>query len=239
MGSSRFPGKPLAPLLGRPMIEHVYRRTAMSETLSGVLVATCDAAIRDAVEAFGGVAIMTSDHHERASDRIAEAMDGLEADVVVMVQGDEPMVHPHMINTAARALGENPDIGCVNLFKRIETEADFESPNTIKVVMDGEGRALFFSRRPIPDRPNGDFTAIAAYKQVCIMPFRRDALKTFAALAPTPLEIAESVDMLRFLEHGHPVHMAETSFDTQAVDTPEDLARVGALMSDDPLLRNY
>ena len=239
MGSSRFPGKPLAPLMGRPMIEHVYKRTAMSETLSGVHVATCDEAIREAVEAFGGIAIMTSDRHERASDRIAEAMDSLEADVVVMVQGDEPMVHPRMIDTAARALGENLNIGCVNLFRRIETEADFNNPNTIKVVMDGEGRALFFSRRPIPDRPNGDFTAIAAYKQVCIMPFRRDALKTFAALAPTPLEIAESVDMMRFLEHGYAVHMAETSFDTQAVDTPEELARVEALMSDDPLLKNY
>jgi 3-deoxy-manno-octulosonate cytidylyltransferase (CMP-KDO synthetase) len=239
MGSSRFPGKPLAPLSGRPMIEHVYRRTAMSETLSGVRVATCDEEIREAVEAFGGAAIMTSDRHERASDRVAEAMDGLEADVVVMVQGDEPMVHPHMIDTAARALAEDPKIVCVNLFKRIETEADFENPNTIKVVMDGEGRALYFSRRPIPDRPSGDFAAITAYKQVCIMPFRGDALKTFAALSPTPLEIAESVDMMRFLEHGYPVHMVETSFETQAVDTPEDLARVEALMGDDPLLDSY
>ena len=239
MGSSRFPGKPLASLLERSMIEHVYRRTALSALLDAVYVATCDDAIREAVEAFGGHAIMTSDHHERASDRVAEAMTEVNAAVFVMVQGDEPMVHPDMIDEAVLPMKRHPDIQCVNLMKRIEHEDEFENRNTIKVVTGGEGRALFFSRQPIPDRPNGDFAAIVAYKQVCIMPFRSAALKTFAALAPTPLEVAESVDMMRFLEHGYPVHMVETSFDTQAVDTPEDLARVEALMSDDPLLAKY
>ena len=221
------------------MVEHVYRRTTLAGTLDAVYVATCDTEISRAVEAFGGRAIMTSDHHERASDRVAEVMNDVNADIFVMVQGDEPMVHPDMIDEAVLPMNQHADIQCVNLMKRIESEDEFENRNTIKVVTDAEGRALYFSRQPIPDRPKGDFAAITAHKQVCIMPFRRDALRTFAALAPTPLEIAESVDMMRFLEHGHPVHMVETAFDTQAVDTAADLARVEALMRDDPLLAEY
>ncbi len=239
MGSSRFPGKPLAPILGRPMIEHVYKRTALSPVLDGVYMATCDEAIMKATEAFGGQAIMTADTHERASDRTAEAVAGLDADVVVMVQGDEPMLHPDMIGEAVAPFDSEPDIPCINLSKRIETEADFQNPGTIKVVTDLQGNALYMSRQPIPSAPGGDFSKVTAMKQVCIMPFRREALLNFAALEPTPLEIAESVDMMRFLEHGVPVRMVETKFDTQAVDTPEDLARVEKLMLGDPLTETY
>lgn len=235
MGSSRFPGKPLASLLGRPMVEHVYRRTALACGLDAVVVATCDAEIAAAVEGFGGRAVMTSAAHERASDRVAEAAPSLAADVIVMVQGDEPMVRPEMIEQALAPMRRDRAIGCVNLMKRIASIPEFDSRNTIKVVMDVRGRALYFSRQPIPDRPRGDFAAIAAYKQVCVIPFHKDALAAFAALAPTPLEVAESVDMMRFLEHGVAVHMVETEIDTYAVDTPEDLARVALLMRDDPL----
>ena len=239
MGSSRFPGKPLAPILGRPMIEHVYKRTAMSPALDGVYVATCDDEIITASQAFGGQGIMTFDTHERASDRTAEAVAELDADVVVMVQGDEPMLHPDMIGEAVAPYETEPDIPCINLTKRIKTEANFLNPGTIKVVADLNGDALYMSRQPIPSSPGGSFSAITAKKQVCIIPFRRDALLKFAALEPTPLEIAESVDMMRFLEHDVPVRMVDTKFDTQAVDTPEDLARVEALMRDDPLTETY
>ena len=239
MGSSRFPGKPLAPILGRPMIEHVYKRTALSPALDGVYMATCDEEIMAATEAFGGQAIMTANTHERASDRTAEAVANLDADVVVMVQGDEPMLHPDMIGESVAPYETEPDIPCVNLTKRIENEEDFLNPGTIKVVTDLKDNALYMSRQPIPSTPGGDFSAITAKKQVCIMPFRREALLKFAALEPTPLEVAESVDMMRFLEHGIPVRMVDTQFDTQAVDTPEELTRVEDMMRSDPLSETY
>jgi 3-deoxy-manno-octulosonate cytidylyltransferase (CMP-KDO synthetase) len=239
MGSSRFPGKPLAPILGRPMIEHVYRRTAMSAALDDVFVATCDEEIKHAVENFGGKAVMTSASHERASDRIAEAARNSNADVVVLVQGDEPMTMPGMIDAAVAPFMEDANVHCVNLTKRISNETDFLDPNTIKVVMDKNCDALFMSRQPIPTRPKGDFSIIRAFKQVCIIPFRKEALRRYSALEPTPLEIAESIDMMRFLEHSIPVRMIETDFDSQAVDTPEDLNRVEELMRQDPLTSTY
>ena len=239
MGSSRFPGKPLAPILGRPMIEHVYRRTALCGDLAEVFIATCDGEIMDAVDAFGGKAVMTSDKHERASDRIAEAMTATDADVIVMVQGDEPMVHPEMISEAVAPMRGDGTVQCVNLTKRITSEEEFLNPNTIKVVMALDGRALYMSRQPIPDRPKNDFSAIRAYKQVCIMPFRRGALERFATLPPTPLEVAESIDMMRFPENGDTVHMVETNHSSFAVDTPGDLARVENLMRDDRLVAEY
>ena len=239
MGSSRFPGKPIAPLLGRPMIEHVYKRTAMSKALTDVFVATCDEEIKSAVEGFGGRAVMTADTHERASDRIAEAAQNLDADIVVLVQGDEPMTVAAMIDAAVAPFADDDSIQCVNLTKRIDNESDFVDPNTIKVIMDQNNDALFMSRQPVPTRPGGDFSMIRAYKQVCIIPFRLEALNRYTELAPTPMEIAESVDMMRFLENGIPVRMVETEYDSQAVDTPNDLARVEKLMMDDPLCKTY
>jgi len=239
MGSSRFPGKPLALLGGIPMIEHVYRRTAMCKALSAVYVATCDEEIYNAVRKFGGKAIMTSDRHERASERIAEAMQSVPGDIVVMVQGDEPMVTPSMIDQALAPMLRDETINCVNLTKRIDDESEFLNPNTIKVVIGKNGQALYMSRQPIPDRQKRAFSEIVAYKQVCIMPFRRKSLEHFVGLAPTPLEIAESIDMLRFIENGVPVHLIETDIATQAVDTASDLALVEKLMRTDPLIRTY
>jgi 3-deoxy-manno-octulosonate cytidylyltransferase (CMP-KDO synthetase) len=239
MGSSRFPGKPLAPILGRPMIEHVYKRAAMSSTLDDVFVATCDEEIKSAVESFGGKAVMTANTHERASDRIAEAAENSGADIVVLIQGDEPMTVPEMIDAAVTPIKSDENIQCINLTKRINNEADFADPNTIKVVMDRHNDALFMSRQPIPSRPKGDFSTIQAFKQVCIIPFRKEVLRRYAALRPMPLEIAESIDMMRFLEHGLPIRMVETDIDSQSVDTPEDLARVEELMRRDPLTATY
>ncbi len=236
MGSSRFPGKPLAPLLGRPMIEHVHRRVAMCGLLDAVYVATCDNEIRDAVEGYGGRALMTADTHERASDRIAEAAATIAADIVVMVQGDEPMTTPVMVEHALRPMIADPSIGCVNLIKQIVSDEEFNDRNCIKVVRNELGEALYFSRQPIPYPSLLGFGAVPAYKQVCIIPFRREVLFAYARLAPTPAERAESVDMLRFLEHGHKVHLVETDATSCAVDTPADLARVEALMREDPLV---
>lgn len=239
MGSSRFPGKPLAPLLGRTMLEHVYQRVAMSQSLSATYIATCDEEIRQAAAAFGAPVIMTADRHERASDRIAEAAAHTDADLIVMVQGDEPMTYPAMIDAAIAPFRNNSSLECVNLTKRIDDEADFRSPNTIKVVMDQQGNALYMTRQPVPTLAPDGFGATAAYKQVCIIPFTRTCLIEYSRLPPTPLEKLESIDMLRLLEHGRRVRMVETSHDTQAVDTKADLARVAELMTNDPLLAHY
>jgi 3-deoxy-manno-octulosonate cytidylyltransferase (CMP-KDO synthetase) len=240
MGSSRFPGKPLAPILGRPMIEHVYRRTAMCSVLDDVFVATCDQEIMDSVNAFGGQAIMTSSSHQRASDRVAEAAGNFSADIIVMIQGDEPMTYPQMIETSLTPL-RNGDkrIACVNLTAQIQTEEEFANPNTIKVVMDADGFALYMSREPIPTRHLQPFDQLTVFKQVCIIPFTADSLQEFIRLPPTPLEVAESIDMLRFIEHGRKVKMVTTNYATHAVDTPEDLKLVEELLQKDPLTIKY
>ena len=240
MGSSRFPGKPLAPILGRPMIEHVYRRTVLCKALSEVYVATCDTEIFEAVESFGGRAMMTAPTHERASDRIAEAAAGLDADVIVMVQGDEPMTYPEMIAQSLEPfMSGDGEVACVNLTATIKNQKEFEDPNTIKVVMDQDGFALYMSREPIPTLHLQDFDQISAFKQICIIPFTANALQEFIQLDPTPLEVAESIDMMRFIEHGRKVKMIETSFSTHAVDNPADLKLVEDLLRKDPLTQRY
>jgi 3-deoxy-manno-octulosonate cytidylyltransferase (CMP-KDO synthetase) len=242
MGSSRFPGKPLSKLLGRTMLEHVYKRVALSNALNATYIATCDEEIRRAAQDFGAPVIMTADTHERASDRVAEAAAGIDAELIVMVQGDEPMTHPEMIDAAVEPFRYDPLLGCVNLVRAIDNKADFYDVNTIKVVMNQQGDALYMSRQPIPTAPASsqpDFMHAFAYKQVCIIPFRRETLLDFARLPSTPLEQLESVDMLRLLEHGYRVKMVKTKFNTQAVDTQADLERVAELMEADPLLGSY
>jgi 3-deoxy-manno-octulosonate cytidylyltransferase (CMP-KDO synthetase) len=234
MGSSRFPGKPMALLLGKPMIGHVYERVARNPLLTLTAVATCDAEIADYVTSIGGRAVMTGSHHERASDRCAEALRMLEQeageryDIVVMVQGDEPMTDPEMITEAVQPMIDDPSILITNLLGKIENITEFEDRNCIKVVCDVDSNALYFSREPIPTRSKTP--VIPMGKQVCVIPFRRDFLVNYTQLAPTPLEIAESVDMMRVLEHGMKVKMIPTRHQSQAVDTPADLARVEKLM---------
>jgi 3-deoxy-manno-octulosonate cytidylyltransferase (CMP-KDO synthetase) len=242
MNSSRFPGKPLAALHGRPMIEHVLRRTSMCERLDAVYVATCDAEIRDAIEEIGGQVLMTSATHERASDRVAEAAEHVEADIVVMIQGDEPMITPRMILAAITPMLDDPSIQCVNLACRINSREQYVDRNTIKAVMNVHGDALYFSRAPIPAIDDArDFASVPApvFKQVCVIPFRRDYLREFARLPPTPLERAESIDMLRVIEHGGRVRLVETETATHAVDTHADLRLVESLMENDPLVLRY
>ncbi len=230
MGSSRFPGKPMALINGKPMIGHVYERVSQSSELDITAVATCDCEIFNYIESIGGVAVMTSAKHERASDRCAEALIKLENnnnttyDIVVMVQGDEPMTHPEMISEAIKPMIDDESIQIVNLLGEIDDVFEFEDRNCIKVVCDLENNALFFSREPIPTRSK--VNNITMQKQVCIIPFRRNFLLKYNDLKPTPLEVAESVDMMRVLEHGYKVKMAPTKHKTYAVDTPEDLKKV-------------
>jgi 3-deoxy-manno-octulosonate cytidylyltransferase (CMP-KDO synthetase) len=244
MGSTRFPGKPMAKIHGVPMVGHVYFRTKMCSLLSETYVATCDQEIYDYVVSIGGKALMTADKHERCSDRTAEAMlkvesrTGLKIDIVVMVQGDEPMVTPEMIERAVTPMLEDSAIKVVNLMAPIKTPEEFEDPNEVKVVVDLRGRALYFSREPIPSRRKG-VKDVPMLKQVCIIPFRRDYLIEFNNLPETPLERVESVDMMRVVEHGEDVYMVMTDIETLSVDTPAELERVADLMRNDGLRNLY
>jgi 3-deoxy-manno-octulosonate cytidylyltransferase (CMP-KDO synthetase) len=181
---------------------------------------------------------MTGSHHERASDRCAEALeivereDGIRFDIVVMVQGDEPLVHPGMITEAVAPMLADTSILVTNLLGRIDDDAEHQDPNCIKVVCARNGDALYFSRQPIPTRGR---VADALGKQICVIPFRRDYLVDYTRLTPTPLEAAESVDMLRILEHGGRVRMVPTIHATYSVDTESDRARAESVMRDDPV----
>lgn len=244
MGSSRFPGKPMAPILGMPMIGHVYKRVKMCEALGDVYVATCDQEIYDYIESIGGKAVMTSDCHERCSDRCAEAMlkieeaDGKKCDIMVMVQGDEPLTHPKMIEESIAPMMEDHSVQITNLMSDLPTLADFENPNEVKVVVDKNFNALYFSREPIPSRKKGVLD-VPMKKQVCVIPFRRDFLIEYNNMEPTLLEIIESVDMMRIVENGGKVKMVETSFLTKAVDTRDDLITVEKIMKNDLLWLEY
>lgn len=244
MASSRFPGKPMAEIHGIPMIDHVYFRTKMCSLLNETYIATCDQEIFDHIVSIGGKCIMTADTHERASDRTAEAMIKIESeigrkvDIVVMVQGDEPMLTPGMIEQSVNTICAGTSIQVVNLMIRVNTIEEFEDSNEVKVVVDLESNAIYFSREPIPSKKKGAEN-VPMLKQVGIIPFQRDFLLKFNELKPTPLEIIESVDMMRVIEHGYKVKMVLSDAQTLSVDTAEDLARVEKLMENDLLIRQY
>lgn len=236
MASTRLPGKPLADLLGRTMLEHVHRRSIACPDLDEVVVATCDEEIRVAAEGFGARVVMTSDGHERASERMAEVAGTIDADAYVLIQGDEPLIRPEMIGAAVGPLREDPAVGCVNLVAPIVTREELEDRNTIKVVVARNGDALFMTRQPVPTQDGGD---VVALKQVCVIPFRAELLRRYATLEPTPLERLESIDMLRLLEHGVPVRMVPTDVPTHAVDTEADRVHVERLLREDPYTWTY
>ncbi len=244
MNSSRFPNKPMADILGMPMIGHVYKRVKLSTLLDEVYVATCDREIYDYITTIGGKAVMTSDCHERCSDRCAEAMlkiekdENIKVDIMVMVQGDEPLTYPDMIDEALEPILKDKNIKITNLVADLETTEEFEDPNEVKVVTDLEGNAIYFSREPIPSRKKG-ILDVPMKKQVCVIPFRRDFLLEYNQMEPTPLEIIESVDMMRIIENGLKVKMVPTDFKTKAVDTPEDLKVVIEMMREDRLYEIY
>ena len=244
MAASRFPGKPLAKILGIPMAGHVYFRSKMNRSLSEVYFATCDKEIEDYGRSIGAKVIMTKTTHQRASDRTAEAVEKIEkqtkkkVDVVVMIQGDEPMLMPEMIDLSLKPFKKEKGFGVINLMAHLESEAEENDPNEIKVVVDPNNFALYFSRRPIPFHRPGS-PKQKRLKQVCIIPFKRDYLTKFNRLPSTPLEIAESVDMLRILEHGDKVKMVMSPYQTYSVDTPEDLRHVEGRLKNDPLVSRY
>ena len=244
MDSSRFPGKPMELIHGIPMIGHCYLRTNMCPGLLKTYVATCDQVIFDYIKSIGGNAVMTSNEHTRATDRTAEAMLkieknlGLSVDVVVMVQGDEPMVTPEMITESITPLKQNKEINVVNLMAYMSSVDEFNDPNEVKVVVNNSSFAMYFSREPIPSRGKG-VDNVPMLKQVCIIPFRRDYLIKFNEMPETELEKIESVDMMRILENNEKVYMQFTKYDSYSVDTEKDISNVRKVMAKDKLMTNY
>jgi len=236
MGSSRFPGKPLAKICGHTMIEHVLRRVSLSKSLTAVVVATCDREIADEVERCGGRAVMTSDAHERCTDRIEEAADVVGGDIIVNIQGDEPFVTPEMIDAAVAPMLADRSLVCTNLMAPIWDQKTLEDPNEVKVVFDQKMDALYMSREPIPSlKKGGAFDH--AWKQVCVIPFTIEFLHQFSKLTPTPLEIRESVDMMRAIEHGYKVRMVPCEASGLSVDTEADRAEAERQMAEDRLFQ--
>ena len=228
--SSRLPGKVLADIAGRPMIEHVYRRAAAAKTVARVLVATDDTRIFEAVRAFGGDAVMTSASHQSGTDRLAEAAATLDCDLVVNVQGDEPLLAPETIDAAVLAFDGHPTLEMSTLRRAISTDDERYNPNLTKVVVDRDGYALYFSRAPIPFTRPGQPPA-PAWAHVGLYVYRRATLLRLAALPPTDMERAEALEQLRALEHGIRIKAITTTHATIGVDTHEDLDRVRTLLA--------
>lgn len=234
MGSTRFPGKPLAKINGRTMIEHVYRRVKCAKLIDEVYVATCDNEIADEVKKFNGKAIMTSSSHTRGTDRVAEAIAKIETDIVINVQGDEPMVDPNVLDKAIAFINEREDIQCVNLISPINEWDCFVSKDVVKTVLDKNNKVLYFSRQPIPTCILQNVKNV--FKQVGIYIFRKDFLLQFSQWPETLLEQMEQVDMLRIIENGFSIYTFE-SHDMIGVDRPGEVALVEQALLNDPLYR--
>lgn len=234
-GSTRFPGKPLALLRGKPMIQHVYERTRLVRGLSCVLVATDDRRIAEVVKAFGGDVVMTRADHPTGTDRLAEVAQQLSAEMIVNVQGDLPLFPPAMVEDAVTALTSAPTAVMSTVKTPIRDLAEWQNPNVVKVVTDREGIALYFSRSPLPFRRDQQSSsqeqrAILGFRHIGLYVYRRDFLFRFTRLPRTELEQSEQLEQLRALEWGYKITVSETERPTVEVDTPEDLRRAEETM---------
>ena len=243
MAASRFPGKPMATIHGMPMVGHCYHRTRLARGLAAAYIATCDEEIAEYARSIGAAAVMTATTHTRATTRTAEAMHHIEAatgtraEVVVMVQGDEPLIRPEAIAETLTHFGD-PAVDIVNIMSRLTTYEQFVDRNNVKVVVNRNNDALYFSREPIPSPWRG-IDSVPMYQQTGIIAFRRDVLARFNAMPETRLEQIESVDMNRVLETGGRIRMVLTETVTISVDTPAELEAVGELIAHDPTTAQY
>lgn len=227
-GSTRFPGKPLALICGKPMIQHVYERALSCSDLSAVYVATDDERISTCVGAFGGKSVMTGEGHRSGTDRICEAAvkAGVEeADVVVNIQGDQPLFHPSIVRQLTAPFRRDDSLAMTTLKRRLNDEGEVNDPNHVKVVVDREGFALYFSRSPIPCFRDGGSSS-AHYKHLGFYAYRMSFLKQFTRLPEGELERAEKLEQLRALEHGFKIKVLETSYGSVDVDVPSDISKV-------------
>ena len=228
--STRLPGKPLALIAGKPMIQHVYERACHAVMPQEVVVATDSKIVADVVKEFGGKVMMTSPDHPSGTDRLAEvALSYPDIDVIVNVQGDEPMIPPEVIDRLAQAFADDKDLNMATL-KTLMGEEEYNNPNAVKVVTDQNGYALYFSRSllPYPRNRKADFKV---YKHVGIYAYRRSFLLSYAAYEPTPLEQIEGLEQLRVLENGQRIKVLESKFQGIGIDTQEDLDAINALFT--------
>jgi 3-deoxy-manno-octulosonate cytidylyltransferase (CMP-KDO synthetase) len=234
-GSTRFPGKSLISIKGKPMIQWVYERTRLSRLVNRVVVATDDERIMGAVTAFGGEAVMTSSSHQTGTDRIAEVARKLDCDIVVNVQGDEPLIRPEMIDQAVQPLVDDASIPMGTLCRKIDRRDEAFDTNVVKVVFDQNSFALYFSRAPIPwDRDHWSgkepFTEMTLagtmYKHIGLYVYRREFLLVYAALPQTSHEASEKLEQLRALDHGHKIKVVVTPYESFGVDIPDDLGKI-------------
>ncbi|MDD3941771.1 MAG: 3-deoxy-manno-octulosonate cytidylyltransferase [Sphaerochaetaceae bacterium] len=229
-GSSRLPGKPLKLICGKPMIQHVYEQGMKAKTLDSVVVATDDRRIVEAVQAFGGKAFLTSVEHKTGSDRIAEVARNMACDIVVNIQGDEPLISPEIIDEFVSEMYEDSSLVMVTGCHRIQDASLLENPNVVKVVSDLHGYALLFSRSLIPyPRYAQQF---AAFEHIGIYVYQKDFLMKYITLEDTPLASTESLEQMKVLEHGYKIKLVKTKFpyDALSVDTQEDLEMVERIM---------
>ena len=234
--SKRFPGKPLAPICGKPMIQHVYERAAMCKDVAGVYVATDDERIASCVKGFGGKAIMTSKEHRSGTDRIFEAGTILalkSEDIVINVQGDQPVFEPTVVSLLVNALREDTDISMSTLMYPISSEKDISNPNCVKVITDRKGCAIYFSRSVIPY--NRDGKKIDYYKHIGIYGYRMGFLKVFTHLPEGKLERIERLEQLRVIENGYKIKVIMSPFDSVEVDIPQDVEKVARIICPDSL----
>jgi len=229
-GSTRFPGKSLARIQGRPMIQWVWEAASRSRFTEKVIIATDDDRIADTSAKFGADVIMTKKSHRSGTDRMAEVADKISAQLYINVQGDEPLLQAGAVDDLIRAMFESPRVPIGTLAHRIESEAEWRSPEVVKVVRNRHNEALYFSRSPLPFQRVFNPKA-PLLRHVGIYAFRARALATFVSLKPSPLEIAESLEQLRALEHGLTIQLIETKYRCLGVDTPADLARVEAALA--------
>src|SRR5580693_5299028 len=229
--STRFPGKPLAPISGKPMIQHVVEHVRLATLPSRIIVATEDPRIKSAVEAFGAEAILTRPDHRTGTDRIAEVATHIPADIYINVQGDEPLIDPGTIDAVAAAMLEDDSIQLATPCAAITQKNDIMDPNVVKVVRDFDGNGLYFSRAPIPwVSDTGARVAASHWKHIGLYGYRRDTLLEFPTLPPGELERIEQLEQLRWLENGFRMHVVETMYNAVSVDVPADIERVEKLL---------
>lgn len=225
--SSRFEGKALADILGKPMVQHVYERSLGAKTLDMVVVATDDERIYEAVRGFNGEVVMTSPDCPTGTHRVAEVVRDLDCEVAVNIQGDEPLLEPEMLDAIVQPLLDDPTIPVCTLVYRIKSEDFYRDPNVVKVVVDRSGFAMYFSRSPIPGNKSLSWNPEAPmFGHIGLYAYRKEALLEFIQMPQTPFERAEGLEQLRFLENGYRIKIVETEHITIGVDTPADLEKV-------------
>lgn len=232
--SSRFPGKVLVPLAGKSMLQHVYERASRSRCLTRLVIATDDDRVFAEAQSFGAPVRMTLSEHPSGTDRVAEVAAAEDAELVVNIQGDEPLIDPDAIDEAVCGLLERPEVPMGTLKKKIEDEREVTDPNVVKVVTGHSGNAIYFSRAAIPH--SREPTAVH-YKHIGLYVYRREFLLGYSGLPVGPLERAERLEQLRALENGYPIRVVETGYESLGVDTPADLDRVSKLMEARLLMR--